>query len=275
MERSRDSPSASTNQNRIARKIDNGRDLRGRRDQIPVAGIALIVLGILLLLHTLDLLNFDYVVRYWPVLLIAAGAYLLYGRFTGNEAATGPGAPNAPGAEERCQILTLEILHDDVRRAIFQDADIEDAGDVLALQANRRAGLALKALDDILILQRVGMNELQRDHLVEMQVPRRDDDPHPAGSEGALDAVLLGEHIAGTDGGRNSHTRIIHRRPVGERGAEHTGGVHRCHGRTSRRETINGLNAGAAGKCCHKCATPGGVPGVAFPRGPSRRRAAG
>jgi TM2 domain-containing membrane protein YozV len=57
-------------------------DLKGGRGQVPVAGIALIVLGILLLLHTLDLLNFEYVARYWPVLLIAAGAYLLYGRFT-------------------------------------------------------------------------------------------------------------------------------------------------------------------------------------------------
>ncbi len=61
-------------------------DLRGRNN-IPVAGIALIVLGILLLLHTLDLLDFEYVVRYWPVLLIAAGAYLLYGRFAAHDAA--------------------------------------------------------------------------------------------------------------------------------------------------------------------------------------------
>lgn len=61
-------------------------NLRGGQDQIPVAGIALILLGILLLLHTLDLLNFEYVARYWPVLLIAAGAYLLYGRFSGHEA---------------------------------------------------------------------------------------------------------------------------------------------------------------------------------------------
>ncbi len=52
------------------------------KGQIPVAGIALIVLGILLLLHTLDLLDFEYVARYWPVLLIAGGAYLLYGRLT-------------------------------------------------------------------------------------------------------------------------------------------------------------------------------------------------
>lgn len=59
-------------------------DLRGRHN-VPVAGIMLIVLGILLLLHTLELLDFEYVVRYWPVLLIAAGAYLLYGRFSGND----------------------------------------------------------------------------------------------------------------------------------------------------------------------------------------------
>jgi hypothetical protein len=57
-------------------------DMSRRRGQVPVAGIALIVLGILLLLHTLDLLDFEYVARYWPVLLIAAGAYLLYGRIT-------------------------------------------------------------------------------------------------------------------------------------------------------------------------------------------------
>ena len=41
-------------------------------------------LGILMLLETLNLFDFDYVIRYWPVLLIAAGAYLLYGRFAHN-----------------------------------------------------------------------------------------------------------------------------------------------------------------------------------------------
>ena len=58
-------------------------NLRGRNDQIPVAAVALIILGILLLLHTLDLLDFERVARFWPVLLIAAGVYLLYGRFAG------------------------------------------------------------------------------------------------------------------------------------------------------------------------------------------------
>ena len=57
-------------------------NLSGRSDQVPVAAVALIILGILLLLHTLDLLDFERVARFWPVLLIAAGVYLLYGRFT-------------------------------------------------------------------------------------------------------------------------------------------------------------------------------------------------
>ncbi len=63
-------------------------NLSGRGDQIPVAAVALIILGILLLLHTLELLDFERVARYWPVLLIAGGVYLLYGRFTGRDAAT-------------------------------------------------------------------------------------------------------------------------------------------------------------------------------------------
>jgi len=58
-------------------------------DQVPVAAAVLIILGILLLLHTLDLLDFDRVVPFWPVLLIVAGVYLLYGRFAGRDAAAG------------------------------------------------------------------------------------------------------------------------------------------------------------------------------------------
>ncbi len=61
-------------------------DLRSKT-QAPVAAITLIVLGILMLLRTLDVLDFEFVARFWPVLLIAAGAWLLYGRISGNAAA--------------------------------------------------------------------------------------------------------------------------------------------------------------------------------------------
>jgi Domain of unknown function (DUF5668)/B-box zinc finger len=60
-------------------------NLQGKHN-IPVLAIGLIGMGVLLLLHTLNLLDFEYVARYWPVLLIAAGVYLLAGRFTGKEA---------------------------------------------------------------------------------------------------------------------------------------------------------------------------------------------
>lgn len=63
-------------------------DFRHHKDQVPVAGIALIVLGIVLLLHTLDLFNFEHLLRvWWPVLLIVAGVYLLWGRFFGESTA--------------------------------------------------------------------------------------------------------------------------------------------------------------------------------------------
>ena len=61
--------------------------LSGHPDNAPVAGIVLVVLGILLLLHTLHVFDFEYLTRYWPVLLIAAGVYLLYGRFAGHHSA--------------------------------------------------------------------------------------------------------------------------------------------------------------------------------------------
>ncbi|MGD0498174.1 MAG: B-box zinc finger protein [Bryobacteraceae bacterium] len=53
--------------------------------QVPVAGVVLILLGAALLLHTLDLLDLRYVARFWPVLLIAGGAYMLYVRFSSQD----------------------------------------------------------------------------------------------------------------------------------------------------------------------------------------------
>jgi hypothetical protein len=59
------------------------------RKDAPVAGVVLVLLGVLLLLHTLHLFDFASLSRYWPVLLIAAGAYLLYSRFAGSGASSG------------------------------------------------------------------------------------------------------------------------------------------------------------------------------------------
>jgi hypothetical protein len=59
-------------------------NLQGQHN-LPATGIVLIVLGAILLLNTLDLLDFRQFIRYWPVLLIVAGIYLLYVRVTAPE----------------------------------------------------------------------------------------------------------------------------------------------------------------------------------------------
>lgn len=52
--------------------------LRGGSSRFPVAPIVLIALGVIFLLDNLDLLDLHRALRYWPVLLIALGAYMLY-----------------------------------------------------------------------------------------------------------------------------------------------------------------------------------------------------
>lgn len=50
--------------------------------RFPVAPVILIALGVIFLLDNLDLLDFSRILRYWPVALIALGAYLLYVRIS-------------------------------------------------------------------------------------------------------------------------------------------------------------------------------------------------
>ena len=59
-------------------------NLRSAGNQVPLAAVGMIVIGVLLLLRQLDLFDFAVVARYWPVLLIALGLYLLYSRFSTN-----------------------------------------------------------------------------------------------------------------------------------------------------------------------------------------------
>jgi TM2 domain-containing membrane protein YozV len=45
----------------------------------PAWGVTLVVLGLALLIHNLGWIRLEAVARYWPVLLIAAGAFFIYG----------------------------------------------------------------------------------------------------------------------------------------------------------------------------------------------------
>lgn len=60
-------------------------NIKGEPGRFPAGAITLIVLGAILLLNTMGFLEFRYIVRYWPVLLILVGVYMLYGRVTSHE----------------------------------------------------------------------------------------------------------------------------------------------------------------------------------------------
>ena len=54
--------------------------------RFPVTPILLIALGVVFLLNNLELFELRRMLRYWPVMLIALGLYMLYLRLTGNAA---------------------------------------------------------------------------------------------------------------------------------------------------------------------------------------------
>ncbi|MCS7314077.1 MAG: B-box zinc finger protein [Bryobacteraceae bacterium] len=57
--------------------------LRSHAGRFPAGPILLIALGLLFLLHNLELLRIERLLRYWPVLLIGLGVYMLYCRLSG------------------------------------------------------------------------------------------------------------------------------------------------------------------------------------------------
>ena|SRR5579875_1314155 len=74
---------------------------RGFRTRAPIGPIVLIAIGVLFLLDTLHLLDFRDIARWWPVLLIVVGVYMLYARMTGIRSETGNqdypgGGPTGP-----------------------------------------------------------------------------------------------------------------------------------------------------------------------------------
>jgi hypothetical protein len=71
-------------------------NLHTRGSRFPAGAVVLIGLGVLLLLNTTDIIPFERVLRYWPVLLILLGVYLLYARLTGLSERAGGGASDAP-----------------------------------------------------------------------------------------------------------------------------------------------------------------------------------
>lgn len=68
-------------------------------DRAPIGPIVLILIGVLFLLDSLHMIDFEQVGRFWPVILIAVGVYLLYSRMTRHaELPPGSQSSSQPGS---------------------------------------------------------------------------------------------------------------------------------------------------------------------------------
>ncbi|EYF02008.1 Hypothetical protein CAP_7626 [Chondromyces apiculatus DSM 436] len=118
------------------------------------------------------------------------------------------GGDGAALAGEAAQIAAFEVLHDDVRDAGFEAADVVHLGDVLALELHDGAGFAEEALDSDGVLALGVVHQLEGAHFVEVEVGGGDDGAHAADAKHVVDAVLARDHGADGNGGA---PRVGHR----------------------------------------------------------------
>src|SRR5262249_47624098 len=97
------------------------------------------------------------------------------------------------------EIVTLEMLEDDVRDGIAVRADVEDLGYMLATKARRCAGLTKEVPDGFRVARELGAHELERHAAIEAHVLGAKHDTHPARADALLDAVFACDHIADVD----------------------------------------------------------------------------
>lgn len=69
----------------------------GQHSRFPLAPTVLIAVGLIFLLHNLDILRIGQILRYWPIALIGLGVYMLYERVSGSSQPNGHSIPPAGG----------------------------------------------------------------------------------------------------------------------------------------------------------------------------------
>lgn len=72
--------------------------LPGRGGRFPAAPVVVITLGVVFLLSNLQILEIRRLLRYWPVLMIGLGVYMLFARLSGGPNPGGP-TPGGTGAD--------------------------------------------------------------------------------------------------------------------------------------------------------------------------------
>jgi hypothetical protein len=71
----------------------------GQHSRFPLAPTVLIAVGLIFLLHNLDILRIGQILRYWPIALIGLGLYMLYERVSGSSAPNSHSMPPAGGRQ--------------------------------------------------------------------------------------------------------------------------------------------------------------------------------
>lgn len=66
----------------------------------PVGPVLMIAVGLLFLLHNMEIIRIGQLLRYWPVFLIALGSYMLYARMTGTVSGDRPIHPREAHDEQ-------------------------------------------------------------------------------------------------------------------------------------------------------------------------------
>ena len=105
--------------------------------------------------------------------------------------------------EHRIEVGALEQLHDHVRNdagvSRRRGAHVEHARDMRAVEACGGARLAQESANRIGASCGLGMEEFDRDGLIELEVMRGGDRRHPAEADDAADLVFASDHLADVD----------------------------------------------------------------------------
>jgi hypothetical protein len=100
--------------------------------------------------------------------------------------------------DERRRALAIDQygLLNDVRRAVREDIDVENADHMHSAQAGHGARLAIEPSDDLAVVPVARVQELDGDRLAEPKVLRLKHDAHPAFADHPPEHVLSSDEIA-------------------------------------------------------------------------------
>lgn len=90
-------------------------------------------------------------------------------------------------------IGAVEVLHDDVGRAVFERPDVENPGDMFALNPACGASFARESGRDLRVGSNLWKEEVQRDAPVKLEVVGRHNHPHAVLAKHPIHPVLARE----------------------------------------------------------------------------------